>query len=341
MRTLPYIAFVLLLSAKTQVTAQQPQEKQPPTQPSQPAQPTGNQGEASEVLLSKTVVLITTYLQGTGAAHGGTGFLVSVADSRLPTPQAFSYLVTNRHVAEAIFKDGDNDCQKHPISNTFVTMNLKNEVNGNRSVRFLLSPPVNSWYFPDDPGVDLAVAPFGVSDELDAVGIGDGVFLTPDVWKQFGVTPGDKVLTTGFFRLYTGVHQFQPMVREGVLSMIPDDRMKATLCQPARVYLTDLHVIPGNSGSPVFLGPKSFLGGLVHPSNGGIPYLFLGVVAGYMYEDSDLTLRTTTDYEAVLHANSGIAIVVPAEQLKTLLTSAPLRQLRDQTIASMNTPKPK
>ncbi|PYT86353.1 MAG: hypothetical protein DMG36_26425 [Acidobacteria bacterium] len=60
-----------------------------------------------------------------------------------------------------------------------------------------------------------------------------------------------------------------------------------------------------------------------------------------MYEDSDLTLRTTTDYEAVLHANSGIAIVVPAEQLKALLMSAPLRQLRDQTIASMNAQKPK
>jgi hypothetical protein len=293
------------------------------------------------VLLSKTVVLITTYLQGTSAAHGGTGFLVSLADSRLPAPKAFGYLVTNRHVAEAIFKDGNNDCQRHAISQTFVTMNLKNEVNGNRSIRLPLSRPVNSWYFPDDPSVDLAVAPFGASDESDSINVGDGLFLTSDIWKQFAVTPGDKVLTSGFFRLYTGVHQFQPMVREGVLAMVPDDAMQSTLCQPARVYLADLHVIPGNSGSSVFLGPKSFLGGLVRPSNGAVPYLLLGVVAGYMYEDSDLTLRTTTDYEAVLHANSGIAIVVPAEQLKALLMSAPLRQLREQTIASMNIQKPK
>ncbi len=339
MQILRCLALVVVLSS-TQVKAQQPQQQQP-SQQSQPAQPTATQVEASEVLLSKTVVLITTYLQGTGAAHGGTGFLISVADSRLPAPQAFGYLVTNRHVAEAIFKDGNNDCQKHPISHTFVTMNLKNEVNGNRFARFLLSSPVNSWYFSDDPGVDLAVAPFGFSDDVDAINVNEGMLLTPDVWKQFAVTPGDKVLTTGFFRLYTGVHQFQPMVREGVLAMVPDDTMKSTLCQSARVYLTDLHVIPGNSGSPVFLGPKSFLGGLVHPSNGGIPYLLLGVVAGYMYEDSDLTLRTTTDYEAVLHANSGIALVVPAEQLKALLMSAPLRQLRDQTIASMNAQKPK
>jgi hypothetical protein len=49
-----------------------------------------------------------------------------------------------------------------------------------------------------------------------------------------------------------------------------------------------------------------------------------------MYEDSDLTLRATTDFEAVLHANSGIAVVVPAEQLAALLLSAPLQQQRDR-----------
>src|SRR5437773_10768869 len=123
MQILRYLAFVVVLSI-TQVKAQQPQQ---PSQSSQPALSTATQqDEASEVLLSKTVVLITTHLQGTGAAHAGTGFLVSVADGRLPAPKAFGYLVTNRHVAEAIFKDGNNDCQKHPVSHTFVTMNLKN-----------------------------------------------------------------------------------------------------------------------------------------------------------------------------------------------------------------------
>jgi len=113
MQILRYLALVVVLS-NTQVKAQQPQQPQPSSQSSQPAQPIAKQDEASEVLLSKTVVLITTYLQGTGAAHGGTGFLISVADSRLPAPQAFSYLVTNRHVAEAIFKDGQQRLPKAP-----------------------------------------------------------------------------------------------------------------------------------------------------------------------------------------------------------------------------------
>ena len=74
------------------------------------------------------------------------------------------------------------------------------------------------------------------------------------------------------------------------------------------------------------------------PLVGAVPYGLLGVVSGYMYEDSDLTLRISTDYEAILHANSGISIVVPAEQLKALVSSPALQQLRDEAIAKA-TPK--
>jgi phage tail protein X len=166
-------------------------------------------------------------------------------------------------------------------------------------------------------------------------------FLTPDLWKQFAVTPGDKLLTVGFFRLYPGKHQFQPMIREGTLAMVPDDKMPSTVCDfPTKVYLADVHVIPGNSGSPMFLGPRAFLGGMLTPPNGSAPFVLLGVVSGYLYEDSDLTLRTTTDYAAVLHANSGIAIVVPAEELYTLLASPELQQLRDRAVANFKAQTP-
>lgn len=35
-----------------------------------------------------------------------------------------------------------------------------------------------------------------------------------------------------------------------------------------------------------------------------------------MWEDEKLTLRAATDYAGTIHANSGIAMIVPAEQLK-------------------------
>src|SRR5260370_2520451 len=123
MQILRYLTLTLALFISARIDAQQTQS---PTEPS-PTQSTAKQDkEASEVLLSKTVVQITTYLQGTGQPHAGTGFLVSVADSRLTAPTAFGYLVTNRHVAEAIFKDGENDCKKHSVSATVITMNLTN-----------------------------------------------------------------------------------------------------------------------------------------------------------------------------------------------------------------------
>ena len=68
-------------------------------------------------------------------------------------------------------------------------------------------------------------------------------------------------------------------------------------------------------------------------SNGGLPYGLLGIVSGYMWEDNTLTLHAATDYEGTIHANSGIAIVVPAEQLRALLESPELQRERDTAVA--------
>ena len=97
----------------------------------------------------------------------------------------------------------------------------------------------------------------------------------------------------------------------------------------SRVYLADLHIIPGNSGSPLFLAPSFTFGGIVTDSKGGIPYGLVGVVSGYMWEDDRLTLRAATDYEATVHANSGIATIVPVDQLRDLLYSPELQRERD------------
>ena len=66
----------------------------------------------------------------------------------------------------------------------------------------------------------------------------------------------------------------------------------------------------------------------------GIPNVFglLGVVSGYMYETSDFSLRASTTWKGSLNANSGIAVVVPAQQLKDLLNSPDLQLQRDQTV---------
>jgi hypothetical protein len=38
--------------------------------------------------------------------------------------------------------------------------------------------------------------------------------------------------------------------------------MQTTICKPGDVYLADLHIIPGNSGSPIFVMPVRNTGGI-------------------------------------------------------------------------------
>src|SRR6266481_7924376 len=60
-----------------------------------------------ETELLKTIVFMTVEATTPGKPAKsvelhGTGFLVTVPDSRMPKDKAFAYLVTNRHIAQAI-----------------------------------------------------------------------------------------------------------------------------------------------------------------------------------------------------------------------------------------------
>jgi hypothetical protein len=48
-----------------------------------------------------------------------------------------------------------------------------------------------------------------------------------------------------------------------------------------------------------------------------------------MYEKEDMTLTATTTWKGSINANSGISVVVPAQQLKDLLESSELQRLRE------------
>ena len=308
-------------SVLVQASAQAPQP-QPAVQP------------RFEDTLSKTVVRITGQAEGIDGILGGTGFLVEVPETRLPGDKVIVYLVTNRHVAKAMGPDATGRDIPHRVTRMEAVVNLKVPVAGNRA-KLVPLPPESpfQWHFPADNSIDLAVIAFPSIAEYDAVPISMPLFLTQDVWKTFRIGPGDKVLTCGYFMHYAGAHQFQPIIREGSLAMVPDDVMAVPIGGSAKIYLADLHIIPGNSGSPLFLAPAFTLGGLVTDSKGGLPYGLIGVVSGYMWEDNQLTLHAASDYGATIHANSGIAMVVPIDQLKDLLFSPELQSERDAALA--------
>jgi hypothetical protein len=296
-------------------------------------QPAASNPPPLEAQITKSIVFITLKVKVNGKVldFKGTGFLVGVPDARLPAGQLYPYLVTNRHVAEAL----DNKCKHLQLNETYISRNLKVPVNGNRVSKEPL--PLSSdrkWHFPDDPSTDLAVYFLPqISTKYDEILIPMQYMLTTEELAAQGVMPGEKVMTFGLFSQHPGVHGLQPMVRQGILAMVPDAPMRTTTCAPGNLYLADVHIIPGNSGSPVFLMPTRSSGGVTLNGERNV-FALLGVISGYMFEDQNLELQASTSWSAMIHGNSGIATVVPAEQLKALLLTPEVKRERDEFIAN-------
>lgn len=277
--------------------------------------------------LKKTVGLLRVGFSQNGVAMvaSGTCFFVVYQDKRLSEGRGFIYLVTNRHVAMPGIEDG------HPYPILWTTIRLNQRGAEQTSADVPLGTNVH-WYFPPDDSTDLAVIPV-IPDQskYDLLAIPTSIFATRDVVKQFNVSEGDSVLFTGYFYQFPGTEKFEPILRQGILAMMPDEKMETTLRKPGDIYLAEVHVFGGNSGSPLMVN----LGGL---RNGGLTtgpnYKLLGIVSGYYHEDMDLTLTVATTLRGTLEQNSGISLVVPVDKLKELLDDPALQAARDASVAA-------
>ena len=257
----------------------------------------------------------------------GTCFFVFYDDKRLGENGGFMYLVTNRHVASPGIEIG----APYPVLETHLRLNLRDSGQGSEEGPLPIGNQFH-WFFPSDDSADLAVFPL-LPDQTkyDYLGIPTSIFATQDVVASQGISEGDSILFTGFFYQFPGQRKFQPIVREGTLAMLPDEKMETTLRTLGRLYLADVHVFGGNSGSPLLVN----LGGV---RNGGVyagySYRLLGIISGYYHEDSNLNLTVASTLTGTLEANSGIALVVPVDQLKSLLDSPALQAQRDAEVAA-------
>jgi hypothetical protein len=258
----------------------------------------------------------------------GTGFNVSYPDPRLAKDQQFEYLVTNRHVAQPGFENG------HPcvLVDTQVLLNKRAGGQGATRVDTVSLGRHVPWTFPADDAVDLAAVSFVPPEDVyDLLEIPIGMFITKDMLDQKKVVEGDPVLFCGLFiQTFREVHRLDPIVRSGTLAMVPDGTMETTLHKQGNVLLADAHVFGGNSGSPVLVDINRFTNAL------GSDFRFLGVVAGELHEDSDLTLSVTTNVKGNVIGNSGVSQIVPAYEVRQLIDSTQLQQGRDALVRSRN-----
>ncbi len=265
--------------------------------------------------------------------HMGTGFIVLVPDERLQVPagsegkdNGFGYLVTNRHVVQPGIEDG-KPCH---VLNYLVLLNRKGDSTHNapyaESVK--LGNSVN-WRFSSDDSVDLAVIPFSAPPEVyDYVRIPVGLFTTQEMVEKKLVVEGDPVLFSGLFiQSFQQMHSLEPIVRSGTLAMVPSGLMETTLRKLGRIYLAEAHAFNGNSGSPAFVDTAKFTSPI------GFSYKLLGAISGEVLESSDFIMHVTTSYTANVAANSDVSVVVPANEIKTILYDPSLQAERDASVA--------
>jgi hypothetical protein len=265
------LASVLGLAAGGGVAQSRAQAAPPPAQPA-PSQvnaaPPGPQGAQPQprksapalgAILRKTIAFLTVNYQDgdrPGMARG-TGFFVYLEDKRLGEDRGFVYLVTNRHMVQP-----EVDGRKVSVRNVSVRLNLKSPRAGMESAEVILplSGPTR-WYFPEDGGVDLAAMPWAPDNQtFDYEPFPASLFATRDVVESQGIAEGDAVLFVGFFYQFPGQKKAQPIVRQGILAMVPDEQMTTTLQKPGRLFLADAHASRKNSGAPMFVNVGGFRG---------------------------------------------------------------------------------
>jgi hypothetical protein len=316
----PLLTLALVLAALLRSEAQVSTPNPVPASPATAASSTPAKPLYAERQIRKAVVFIKmTCASGREMGQAqGTGFFVAYPDKRLGERGGFSYLVTNRHVAEC----WDEETRRpRTVQGVDLTLNLQ----AGHAQTMHFGPGNVAWVLPSDPSVDLAAAPLLPDQRLyDYVTISLADFVADD-----GVlSEGDKVVLSGFFYQFPGVRRIQPIVREGILAMLPDEELITTTGKPGKVYLADVHIFGGNSGSPVLVN----LGGLHGSMISSDSYHMLGVVSGMYYEDTDVKLQVTTTASGTVHANSGIAMIVPASQVKALLEDPRLQSQRDAAV---------
>jgi hypothetical protein len=145
--------------------------------------------------------------------------------------------------------------------------------------------------------------------------------------NEQNIAEGDRVVFTGYFYQFLGFSRFEPIIREGIIAMLPSEKMDTTLGKKGHIYLADLHTFGGNSGSPVMVNAGGFRNGFMS----GDQYQLLGSSADITMS-ADFTLTVTTTVTWTVKANSGIAMIVPADELKTLLDSPSLQAVRDAQV---------
>lgn len=166
----------------------------------------------------------------------GTAFLIQ-------HPPGFPYLVTARHVVDAIEQHGSDD------GHVYIRAN-RNDMG---ATVFRLQQPL--WFRHEDDRVDVAVLPaYMGKPDWDHFHFHSTHFITDETLVSEEVGIGNDLFFPGLFSARVGETRNIPICRQGCIAAMPSERIPTRLGQ-LHGYLIEARSIGGLSGSPVFLNP--------------------------------------------------------------------------------------
>lgn len=150
--------------------------------------------------------------------------------------------------------------------------------------------------------------------------------LTKSLLDAYAVAPGNEIIMLGAMAHLQGnladPKEFLVSHRKGIISAMPSCDLWFSFGGHTRMFIVDCPVLVGDSGGPVFvLVDKAHSGG---GNLGGTPHL-LGIAVSAL--DARTLLAVEGKSARPVGENSGLSLVVPAEQLAELLEDAELRSL--------------
>jgi hypothetical protein len=270
----------------------------------------------------------------------GTGFLIGLQDERLGKDGVFYFLVTNQHMIREPGADGTLG-QGPYFNEIIVRLNLKSpNTNGNQFgiMRAVVVDQQGTlqWFTDSDDGVDLAITPIGLDFKtVDAIVIASEIFATRDVIKKEHLNEMDELLFAGLFARNPGAKKNYPIVRHGKLARLSAEPIPVDPLHPGKsveVHLADVMSFGGNSGSPVFIRASGIREGSTIATT-GFRYYLIGVMQGYFPESMDVAVNVALA-KGVAAENSGIAAVIPADKIVSILNTSRAEAYRERVLGN-------
>jgi hypothetical protein len=230
----------------------------------------------------------------------GTGFLVDIPMKADPA-RSFIAIVTARHIVDPKW----GGCSWANPQEIYARVNVKNFKAGQKEdgtddvLLGLVNAGKNVWYASPNDRVDVAVIPVSsthveelLRNDVRFIPVAD--FATKAETENYKVGIGDQIVTAGLVPALLDAQRNYPAFKFGRISNIPEEPIYMRCTQgeagkalPRDVWLLAGNIVPGNSGSPVYLLP---------PSPSALHRVMLiGIIAGAI-PDVDLGQMVPSEY---------------------------------------------